>query len=106
MKNIIDVMVKEKPVIDLDHECQLIIGTFWFKKAKYFYESVRMMMESNDRRNNEFYVDQVMKYILQSGLRLKVLEVDQFHCWGTPRELEQYEKTVSYWREFLEKRSR
>lgn len=104
MKNPIDVVVKKKPAIEQDHEAQVIIGTFWFKKASYFQESARMMMENNDRRNNEFYVDQVMKYILESGLRLKVLEVDQFHCWGTPIELEQYEKVVSYWRDFLEKR--
>jgi bifunctional N-acetylglucosamine-1-phosphate-uridyltransferase/glucosamine-1-phosphate-acetyltransferase GlmU-like protein len=105
MNNPIDVLVKEKPSVDHGQEAQVIIGTFWFKKARYFYEYVQIMMKNNDRRNNEFYVDQVMKYILQSGLKFKVFEVDQFHCWGTPLELEQYEKTVSYWRDFFARRS-
>ncbi len=91
----VKVPLSENPIKD-----HAIVSAFWFKQGKDFVRSAEKMIVENDRINNEFYVDQVMKYCLQFGLKVKVFEVDKYLCWGTPQEYENYEKTINYWREF------
>lgn len=73
-----------------------IVGTFWFKKGKYFVDAAEKMINKNRRINNEFYVDECINEIIQSGLKAKVFEVDKYICWGTPNDLKIYE----YWQQF------
>lgn len=78
-----------------------VVGSFWFKRGHDFITATERMIEKNDRINNEFYVDQVIQHCLELGLTAKVFEVDRYHCWGTPKEYENYEDTIEYWKEFL-----
>lgn len=80
-----------------------ITGTFWFKSGNSFIKSSEMMIEEKDKINNEYYIDQAIKYCLKMNLKVRLLEVDRYICWGTPDDFETYEKTISYWREFLDK---
>jgi hypothetical protein len=59
------------------------------------------MIAANDRVNNEFYVDQVINYVVKAGGKTKVFEVEKYLCWGTPADYESYEKTLEYWKGFL-----
>jgi hypothetical protein len=59
------------------------------------------MLAENDRINGEFYVDQVIKYILDMDLRAKVFEIERYFCWGTPEDYETYMKTYNYYKEFV-----
>jgi len=93
----VKVPISENPVKD-----HAIVSAFWFKQGQYFVKSAEEMIVQNDRINDEFYADQVMKYCLQKGLKVKVFEVDKYLCWGTPAEYENYEKTINYWRGFYE----
>ena len=61
------------------------------------------MLAENDRINNEFYVDQVVKHILDLGYRAKVFEIDRYIGWGTPSDYELYQKTFEYWNGFYER---
>ncbi len=78
-----------------------VVATFWFKKGSDFVRCAEEMISSNDRINNEFYVDQVIKYAVRAKLNVKVFEVEKYLGWGTPADYEQYEKTVKYWKDFL-----
>ena len=60
------------------------------------------MIEDDDRINGEFYVDEVIKYTISMGLRVRVFEIDRYLGWGTPKDYENYEKTLAYWRSFVE----
>ena len=75
-----------------------IVGSFYFKKAKYFFEGAKQMIKKNIRINNEFYVDTVMNELIENGLKVKVFEIDKYICWGAPDDLRTYE----YWQKYFD----
>ena len=54
-------------------------------------------MAENSRINGEFYIDQAMNYLIQSGLKVHVFEVEAYASWGTPEDL----KTYEYWHQYF-----
>lgn len=74
-----------------------ISATFWFKKGYDFIQNTEKMFSVNHRINNEFYVDLVMHYAINSGLKVNVFEIQKYLSWGTPQDYENYESTYSYW---------
>jgi len=79
-----------------------IVATFWFKHGSDFVRAAEKMIMENDRINNEFYVDQVMKHCLEIGLDARVFEIDRYIGWGTPKDYEEYQATIRYWKEFTD----
>jgi bifunctional N-acetylglucosamine-1-phosphate-uridyltransferase/glucosamine-1-phosphate-acetyltransferase GlmU-like protein len=77
----------------------VIIGTMFFRKAKYFIDALHENYKNNIRSNNEFYVDDVINQNIKMGLKVKVFEVKNYICWGTPDDYETY----IYWRNFFDK---
>ena len=88
--------VKEKHDLINSH---VIIGTIFFRKAKYFIDGLNMNYKENIKSNNEFYVDDVLNQNIKMGLKVKVFEVDNYICWGTPDDYETY----IYWQKFFNK---
>ena len=88
--------ISENPIED-----HAIVGTFWFKHGKDFFSAADNMIEAQDRINGEYYVDQVIKYLINSGKDTRIMEVDRYLCWGTPEDYEAYEATVTYWAKFV-----
>lgn len=72
-----------------------IVGTMFFRKAKYFLDGLKKNKEQNIKTNDEFYVDDIINQNINSGLTVKVFEVKNYICWGTPNDL----KTYEYWKE-------
>ena len=97
-KNAIGVSVKV-PISDNPFEDHAIVGTFWFKKVEYFNKALKNLLDKNIRVNNEFYVDSLMGELIELGLNVKVFEVDDYICWGTPDDYE----TFVYWQSFFHK---
>ena len=77
----------------------VIIGTMFFRKAEYFIDGLKENYKENVRTNNEFYVDDVINKNIKSGLNVKVFEVKNYICWGTPDDYETY----NYWKYFFNK---
>lgn len=77
----------------------VIIGTIFFRKAKYFIEGLQKNYQANIKTNDEFYVDDVINQNIKSGLKIKVFEVENYICWGTPDDYE----TFLYWQNFFHK---
>lgn len=88
------------PISDDPVHDHAIVGTFWFRKASYFFDYTKKMIAQNRRINNEFYVDELMNELIEDGLSVKVFEVDKYICWGTPNDLRVYE----YWKKFFQQR--
>jgi bifunctional N-acetylglucosamine-1-phosphate-uridyltransferase/glucosamine-1-phosphate-acetyltransferase GlmU-like protein len=77
-----------------------IIGTMFFRKGKYFIDGLHSNYAKDIRTNGEFYVDDVLNQNIKSGLKIKVFEVDNYICWGTPDDY----KTYLYWMDhFIDK---
>jgi len=89
----------KKFIYDDPLKTHAIIGTMFFRKAKYFIDGLQKNYELNIRTNNEFYVDDVLNQNIKMGLNIKVFEVDNYICWGTPDDY----KTYNYWKEFFDK---
>jgi NDP-sugar pyrophosphorylase family protein len=75
----------------------VIIGTMFFRKAKYFVEGYTADIKDNIKTNNEYYVDNVINQNITSGLTVKVFEVENYICWGTPNDY----KTYNYWNKYF-----
>jgi len=81
------------------YESHVIIGTMFFRKAKYFIDGLYKNYNQNIRTNNEFYVDDVLNQNIKNGLKIKVFQVENYICWGTPSDY----KTYLYWQTFFDK---
>ena len=80
-------------------ESHVIIGTMFYRKAQDFIDGLQVNYNDNIRSNNEFYVDDVINQNIKNGLNVKVFEVENYICWGTPNDYETY----CYWRHFFNK---
>ena len=85
-----------KNVHDIN-KSHVIIGTMFFRKAKYFIDGLQKNYKENIRTNNEFYVDDILNQNIKSGLKVKVFQVKNYICWGTPNDY----KTYLYWYKYF-----
>lgn len=88
------VPLSENPLQD-----HAIIGTFYFKKAAFFFQSIKQMIMKCNAINNEYYIDEAMNEAIKMGLNVKIFEVDKYIGWGTPNDL----KTYQYWEKYFNK---
>ena len=96
--NAISVSVKV-PISKKIHKDHAIVGTFWFKKVNFFNQGLKNLIKKKIKINNEYYVDSLMGELVDLGLNVKVFEVDNYLCWGTPNDYE----TFNYWQSFFHK---
>jgi hypothetical protein len=76
-----------------------IIGTFFFRKAKYFTDAYHQLITKSIRSNGEFYVDNLLNEAIQLGYKSKNFTIDHYICWGIPEEYETY----NYWKSYFHK---
>ena len=93
---ITDVSVK-KPFDGCKHA---IIGTMFFRSAKMFMEGYRYIVENKIQTNGEYYVDNLLKPLIDFGYNVKVFPVDYYLCWGTPDDYRVY----NYWQEYFDQK--
>lgn len=89
----------KKPISNNPYNDHAIVGTFYFKKVRYFLESLKRLYKKGIRVNNEFYIDSCVNELIGMNLKVKVFEVESYICWGTPDDLRTYE----YWQSFFHK---
>ena len=89
------------PISENPYEDHAIVGTFWFKNIKHFNRALKNLLDKNIKVNNEYYVDSLMDELIELGYKVKVFEVDDYICWGTPDDYE----TFIYWQSFFHKAS-
>ena len=89
----------KKFIFDDPLKTHAIIGTMFFRKASFFMEGLQRNYALNYTTNGEYYVDDVISRNIEMGLNVKVFEVENYVCWGTPDDYETYQ----YWRAFFDK---
>lgn len=87
------------PISEAPYNDHAVVGTFYFKRARYFLDALKGLYEKDVRVNGEFYVDSCVNELVAMGLRVKAFEIDHYLCWGTPNDLRTYE----YWQRFFHK---
>lgn len=93
--NINNVSVK-KPIKDTKND-PIVLGTFTFKKTKYFVRSIQRTIQRKALINKEFYVDTSINDAIKLGYNCKIFLVDSYLPWGNPNDL----KTFKYWQEYF-----
>lgn len=91
----------KKAISDTPMNDHAVVATFWFRKGGLFVRAAEKMIAEGDRVNGEFYVDEVVKHVLELGYKAKVFEISRYIGWGTPKDYENYMGTVRYWERFL-----
>jgi choline kinase len=72
-------------------EDHVVSGTFTFKNSDSFFDGIKKMISKNDRVNGEFYLDNIFNHLHNKS---SVFKVEKYFSWGTPKELENYEKKI------------
>jgi NDP-sugar pyrophosphorylase family protein len=67
-----------------------IIGAFTFKRAEIFLKYTKELLLSNNKVNNEYYMDTVAENCVNSGIKAKVNLVKKYYGWGTPADLKNF----------------
>lgn len=75
-----------------------IVSTFWFRNKNVFFSSYAKMETEVDLVNGEFYIDKLVQHSIELGYKVSSLIIDKYIGWGTPKDLQYYEKTLQYWR--------
>lgn len=70
----------------------VIIGTFGFQNKDIFLKLTNDLIKSNQRVNNEYYIDMIFKMAVENKYRIKNIQVKSYHSWGTPVELIKWKK--------------
>lgn len=100
--NVVGTSIK-KAISDNPMNDHAVVATFWFRRGKIFVEAAEKMIAENDRINNEFYVDQAIRHVLELGGKAKVFEIERYIGWGVPADYELYQRSFEYWRGFYER---
>ncbi len=100
-KELLSISIKQT-VSDNPEKDHATTGMFWFKQANTFLKYLEEMIWKQDKLEGKYYVDKVLWYCINAGLRVKYFDV-KYIGWGTPWEYENYEKTLEYWKTFSKK---
>lgn len=72
-----------------------VVGTFYFRRAGDYLAGVKALVEGGRRIKGEYYIDELLNVVIESGLCVHAFKTDFYPVWGTPEEL----KTYEYWQE-------
>ena len=96
-KDVINYISVKKPLKNPLND-PIVLGTFTFKKIKYFTRSVERMIERGATVNNEYYIDTCLNDAIKLGYNCKIFIVDNYLPWGNPNDL----KTFKYWQKYFD----
>ena len=63
----------KKPVSKNYMDDHATTGMFWFKRSNDFLKNLEKMIWKNDTLDNKYYVDKVLQYCIDDGLKVKFL---------------------------------
>lgn len=86
---------EKKTISDAPERDHAVVSVFYFRAAEIFLEGARALIRSGKTINNEYYVATSMNELIAAGKRVVPFDVDKFICWGTPRDLDEYERWKS-----------
>ncbi len=65
-------------------------GHYWWSKLYEFQRVFRYAEQYGMTTKNEFYMSLMYKLGLDMGYKFRTQQADAWHCWGTPKDLEEY----------------
>ncbi|MEW9501058.1 NTP transferase domain-containing protein [Jeotgalibacillus marinus] len=98
--------IKEKePFTDNRMEEYASSGTYYFKKGSYVKKYFTELMEKGIHLNDEYYVSLTYNLLQKEGLKTNIYEIQHMLQWGTPEDVEEYNRWSSYFQDVVQKRT-
>ena len=88
------VLISKNP--SQDH---MIVGTFWFKKSKDFFDMHETSVNQKNFVKNELYVANNINFLIKKKKKVKIFEVDHWKNLGDVFSFNQY----IYWKNYFHK---
>ncbi len=79
-------MTAEKEVISNHALC----GAYFFASGECFLSAAHRLINEPVFTKPEYYISLIYNYILKENRRVKLVDVEKYHSYGTPEELKQY----------------
>jgi hypothetical protein len=95
---VLDVSCKQ-PISGSPLEDHVVSGFFSFRTARRMLDTIDRMVRADVRVRGEFYMDTVPNLLVAEGCDVRVFEVQKYVGWGTPRDLEDFQKWERYFAE-------
>ena len=89
----------KRPISESPLNDHVVSGFFSFRTARRMIDTIDAMVEADVRIKGEFYMDTVPNLLVAEGLDVRVFEVQKYIGWGTPRDLEDFQKWEGYFAE-------
>jgi NDP-sugar pyrophosphorylase family protein len=86
----------KRPISENLLDDSVISGFFWFRSARGMFSAIDQLVAGNRRVNNEFYLDVVPNLLVEAGRRVVRFEAEKYIGWGTPQDLEDYQRWERY----------
>ena len=94
--------VVEKRIISNHPERDpMVVGSFWFRRARDFMVGAKEMITRNVTVNGEHYVGTSINELLKMGHRFVIFDIEQWISFGNPFEIRVFE----YWQDHFAERS-
>lgn len=77
-------------------------GTYYFKKGSYVKKYFKQLMDEDINVNGEYYVSMIYNLMKRDNLNISIYEIQHMLQWGTPRDLEEYQKWSDYFRHIIQ----
>jgi NDP-sugar pyrophosphorylase family protein len=81
-------------------------GTYYFSKGAHIKKYFAELVQRNININGEFYVSMVYNLMVEDKLPVSIYKVSNMLQWGTPKDLEEYQKWSDYFRELTKEPER
>ena len=97
------IKIVEKKIISKKPELDYVVtGSFWFKKISNCFLSQKISKKTNNIVNNEYYIANNINNLIRIGLKIKILEVDDWINFGDYFSFNHF----IYWQNFFKKNER
>ncbi|MFC1894370.1 NTP transferase domain-containing protein [Candidatus Dependentiae bacterium] len=71
-------------------------GLYYLANWDLFKRYAIELLEKKDKVAEEYYCSLIYNYLVRDGLKVSLFEVQNFICWGTPEDLEEYKFWSNY----------
>lgn len=77
-------------------------GTYYFKRGRYVKKYFQRLIDEDINVNGEYYVSMIYNLMKRDNLNISIYEIQHMLQWGTPRDLEEYQKWSDYFRHIIQ----
>ena len=71
-------------------------GIFCFEDGNILKKYSSMLLSSNKKQKNEFYISGIYELMIKDNLEISPIEISKFACVGTPEQLKDFIKWRNY----------